>query len=367
MFNKRKALGYVVLLFILNKYVSAQQALVRSYDSPALSIGQAFLVHYGKKCLAALPNHVVTEAGIPYFLREGRDSILGEAESVENLGDDIAVALLSGRITKHCGYSITTISRAIDNILQSQGLGTLRSVNGDGTIANMAATVVDNDGQTFLRVQPSNQDIQIRKGQSGSLLMVNNQPVGMLLSVSSRYGVGKLIRLDTLLERIESHMAVASLTPDDKPSQVEDDQNLASYAQGAKIVSWSTVPTDSNHLTANLIADKKAPAWRTKVDHWPTEVEIDLADDKVVIDSILLDGQGVLKTELPKRVEILVKINPDVELWRSLMNRNVEFSEKGLATFKFAPTWARQIKIAIWETQGNRDVVSLKRIRVNGP
>ncbi|MGR9046606.1 MAG: hypothetical protein ACU83N_15050 [Gammaproteobacteria bacterium] len=365
--HARQIILYSMALLNWCAPISAQQALVRSYDAPALSIGQALIMHYGEQCLAVFPEHVADEAGIPAFLLEGRQSILGEAESVDRLSDDIAVARLTGRITKQCGYSITSMSRAIDRTLQGQGLGTLRSVNGDGTIANMAVTLVDNDGQTFLRVQPSNQSKEIRKGQSGSLLMVNNKPVGMLLAVNAHRGVGKLIRLDVLLERVEAHMAstsskMAAVVPPRKATE-----NLASSIRGASVIGWSTPPIDSSHLTANLVADEAAPAWRSRADRWPVEVEIDLADDKVVIDSITLDGDGVTTAELPKRVEIFVNISSDAERWRSLASRDVAFDDKGIATFTFAPSWARQIKMAVWSVQGKGDIVGLKRIRVHGP
>jgi len=35
--------------------------------------------------------------------------------------------------------------------------------------------------------------------------------------------------------------------------------------------------------------------------------------------------------------------------------------------FAFAPTWARQVKIAIGNSRGAADVTSLRRIRISNP
>jgi hypothetical protein len=348
----------------------AQQALVRSYTDPAQSIGQAYLTHYGDRCIALLPGHVATEAGIPAFLSEGSKS-LGESDDISDLGDDLGLARVTGSVTQDCGYSISTISRAVNNLISGQGLASLRSVNSDGTVANMSVAIVDNDGSLFLRVRPTNDRIQIRKGHSGSLLMIRDQPVGMLLSVSSRHGVGKVLRLDAMLSRAEDHMAgraqsATQETPADTPGTKSND--LAAAANGGSVSGWNTLPVDAEHRPANLVMDEAAPPWRAAVEKWPAEFELDLAGDKVIISRIELDGRDLPDTgELPGRVEILVNISEGERRWRSLLSREADFSGNGVAVFSFAPTWARQVRIAIGSSQGGGNVVGLRRIRISNP
>ncbi|MEA2093219.1 MAG: hypothetical protein U9P11_01495 [Pseudomonadota bacterium] len=348
----------------------AQQALVRAYDNPAQSIGQAYLTHYGDHCIALLPGHVAAETKIPAFLGEG-NSQLGESDEINDLGDDLAVAQVSGNIAQDCGNSISTISRAVDALLRSQGLATLRSVNSDGTLANMSVTVVDNDGEMYLRVRPTNDKIQIRKGHSGSLLMVGDRPVGMLLSVSSKYGVGKVLRFDKLLVRAENHMAKrlrAGSSDADKPAMGLAGLDLAAAANGGSVSGWNTLPVDADHRPANLIANETAPPWRANVDHWPAEIELNLAGDKVIISRIELDGRDIPSAEeLPGRVEIFVNVSSGERRWRSLLSREAEFDASGIAVFPIAPTWARQVKISIGNSRGANHVTSLRRIHVSNP
>jgi hypothetical protein len=349
---------------------AAKQALVRAYENPALIIGQAYLTHYGDHCIALLPAHVATEAKVPAFLGEGT-SQLGEADEVNDLGSDLSVAQVTGSIAQDCGNSISTISRAIGNLVRSQGLATLRSVNSDGTLANLSVAVVDNDGKMFLRVRPTNDKIQIRKGHSGSLLMVGDRPVGMLLSVHARHGVGKVLRFDALLERAESHMAKRKRTASPGMTSPESGKaaiDLAAAANGGSVSGWNTLPVDADHRPANLVGSETAPYWRAKVENWPAEIELDLAGDKVIISRIELDGSGLQTAdELPGRVEILVNISSDERRWRSLLSREAEFDANGIAVFAFAPTWARQVKITIGNSRGAVDVTSLRRIRVSNP
>jgi len=348
----------------------AQQALVRSYADPALSIGQAYLTHYGELCVALLPTHVATEAGTPAFLLEG-NALLGESDAVSDLGDDVSVAVVSGSASEDCGYSMSTISRAINSLIRDQGLATLRSVNGDGSLARMAVAIIDDDGHTYLRVRPTSDRIQIRKGHSGSLLMIRDQPVGMLLSVNARHGVGKILRFDALLSRAEAHLAgaarpAAGVQPVTTSAAARGD--LAASANGGKVTGWNTLPVDAEHRAANLLGGAAAPYWRSRVETWPVEVEVDLAGEKVVINRIELDGNGVPDPgELPKRVEIFVNVSSEGKKWRSLLSREAQYDANGVAVFTLAPTWARQVKIAIGNSRSGGTTTSLRRVRISGP
>lgn len=365
--DRAATLATCISFCLLCTTAAAQQALVRSYSDPALSIGQAWLTHYGEHCIALLPVHVAAEAGIPAFLSEDSGS-LGESDDISDLGDDLGLARVSGSLTQDCGYSISTISRAVSSLISGQGIATLRSVNSDGTVAQMAVAIVDDDGRMFLRVRPTNDRVQIRKGHSGSLLMIGDQPVGMLLSVSSRHGVGKVLRLDTVLSRAEDHMAAQGHAGQPAGETTAASNDLAAAANGGSVSGWNTLPVDAAHRPSNLVMDDSAQPWRTVATDWPVEVELDLAGAKVVISRIELDGRDVADAaELPRRVEILVNISSDKPRWRSLLSREANFGDDGIAAFTFAPTWARQVRIAFSSNRGDADGLSLGRIRISGP
>lgn len=53
---------------------------------------------------------------------------------------------------------------------------------------------------------PTVEGERIRKGQSGSLLFVNEQTVGMLQAVNARSGIGTVMWTDALLAKVETYM-----------------------------------------------------------------------------------------------------------------------------------------------------------------
>lgn len=346
----------------------AQQALVRSFENANLEIGQAYLSHYGARCVAVLPTHVVEESGdVAAFLREGQDGLLGESNAFADLGDDVSVADLTGGITGNCGYSSLAVSRGVASRVRANAIASIRSVNGDGSIAQLSVTIVDDDGHTFLRVQPTNDVNQLRKGLSGSLLMSGDTPIGMLLSVNARFGVGKVIRFDKMFDKIDAFFAGTSETraagaPASRSTTTVTNESPAE-ASGA-ITSWSAMPIDAQHRASNLVASDDAPEWIAEIDTWPVVIEMDVPGGRVAIAGVELDGVGIADTgTLPATVELMVSATESGRRWRSVSGGAVNYTD-GVAKIQIAPSWARQIRLVISATDSGGSTVALRRLRV---
>lgn len=363
---RRAVPGLVVLLLCFVEPAAAQQALVRSYENAALEIGQAYLAHYADRCLAILPTHVAGEAGdIAAFLREGSDSLLGESVAVADLGDDVSIADVSGGITSSCGYSTMAVSRAVSSRIRANALASVRSVNGDGSIAQLSVTIIDDDGERFLRVQPTNDINQLRKGQSGSLLMSGDTPIGMLLSVNARFGVGKVIRLDKMFEKVDRFVSGGGAIAASRSGEAatRPATKTQPHRSGA-ITSWSALPIDAGHRAVNLVADDDSPPWIANVDAWPVDIEMDLPGDRMAIAGIELDGRGVTDIgTLPATVELMVSGSESGRRWRSVSGGALTF-EDGVATIAIAPSWARHIRLVISSAADGGKTVALTRLRV---
>lgn len=363
--TRHELLGLLSLLTFVQPAL-AQQTLVRSYENAALEIGQGYLTHYGNRCVAILPTHVAKEAGdIAAFLREGGKALLGESVTISDLGDDVSVADVSGGITSDCGYSTLAVSRAVSSRIKANALASVRSVNGDGSIAQLSVTIVDDDGERFLRVQPTNDMNQLRKGQSGSLLMSGDTPIGMLLSVNARFGVGKVIRLDKMFEKVDRFVSGGSARP--APTVASAPARPAVKSQPEKsgaITSWSALPVDAQHRAGNLVANDESPPWIADVDAWPVEIEMDLPGDRIAIAGIELDGRGVVDSgTLPATVELMVSGSESGRRWRSVSGGAIVFDD-GVATIAIAPSWARHIRLVISSAVDGGKTVALARLRV---
>ncbi|MBT8090348.1 MAG: discoidin domain-containing protein [Gammaproteobacteria bacterium] len=363
---KRYELFGLFALLTLMQPALAQQALVRSYENAALEIGQGYLSHYGDRCLAILPTHVAKEAGdIAAFLREGSKALLGESVVVSDLGDDVSVADVSGGITSDCGYSTMAVSRAVGSRIKANALASVRSVNGDGSIAQLSVTIIDDDGERFLRVQPTNDMNQLRKGQSGSLLMSGNTPIGMLLSVNARFGVGKVIRLDKMFEKVDRFVSGGAAIAAPTKAATPTTPTVKSQPQrSGSITSWSALPIDAGHRAVNLVADDDSPPWIANVDAWPVDIEMDLPGDRIAIAGIELDGRGVADAgTLPATIELMVSGSESGRRWRSVSGGAIVF-EDGIATIAIAPSWARHIRLVISSAADGGKTVALARLRV---
>ena len=355
-----------VAALLLSVSAGAQQALVRSYANPSLEIGQAYLAHYGDRCIAILPQHVADEAGeVAAFLREGPDALLGESRAFADLGDDLAVADLTGGIRTDCGYSTVAISRAVSSRIRANALASVRSINGDGSIAQLAVTIIDDDGGTFLRVQPTNDMNQLRKGQSGSLLVSGDTPIGMLLAVDSRFGVGKVIRLDVLLGKVDRFVSGSGdATARDTPVRAPSSGAPAVRQSDGIITSWSVLPIDAAHRAGNLVADDDSAAWAAVVNKWPVVIEMELPEGRTAIAGVELDATGVESPgALPTTVELMVSSTETGRRWRSVYGGAVSFSN-GIARISTAPSWARHIRLVISAAADGGDTVSLGRLRI---
>ncbi|WP_200251269.1 discoidin domain-containing protein [Thiococcus pfennigii] len=296
------------------------------------------------------------------LLGEGRTPLLGEAAGYTDLGDDIAIADVAGGLRQDCGYSIVAISRAVNTHIRANAIAGIRSVNADGSIAQLSVAIIDDDGGEFLRVQPTHATNQLVKGQSGSLLLAGDTPIGMLLSVDSRFGVGKVIRLDRLLEKVERRLGdSAPLAP---AAAVRGATAPVAADAGAAITGWSALPVDATHRAANLVASDDAPPWIADVDAWPVEIELELLGGRTTITGIELDGRGIEDPGvLPAVVEIMISATGEGRRWRSVAGGPIAF-EDGVARVSIAPSWARHVRLTISAPADGGRRVGLGRLRV---
>lgn len=333
----------------------AQQAVVRSYESRAEELGQAWMVQSGGRCLGIMPNHVAQQANVLSLLREGRSGLRGESREIIDLHDDIAIVLVEGNLAEDCGRTLGSVSRQVEHHLQNSGLGALRSINGDGSVRRLPVTVVDDDGETFLRILPNLESERIQRGDSGSLLMVNSEAVGMLLSVDARAGVGKVMRVDALLNKVQAHLSgipLARVTSAVVPTGVW------------RISGWNADPVGAAHTTSVLTKPGTDGFWSAHVSDWPAVLELDGPQRvRAVRGFEFYAGAEVNPKLLPAQVQVLASVTTDRSAWRSVGTATLTYRENR-AQIDFLPVRALKLRIEVFSSQGAEDAVALGRLRV---
>ena len=337
----------------------SEQAAVRSYENPALGIGQSFLASYGERCFVFMPSHVAKEADArPSLVKMAKKPVLGSSQDIWDLGDDVSMGMVQGEIARDCGRSISLLSRAVDKHVENTGLATLRWVNFDGSQGNIAVSVLDHGDPLYLRIQPANSKQQIRKGMSGSVLWANGHPVGILLSVHAARGRATVFRMDAMLARAEKKLraSTTSSIQQKEPALLEADNMLASDL-GASVTSWSVMAESADKQTTNLLDANLQSSWRAAVEKWPVSLEIDLAGEKQALGRIQLSGVGVDdEAHLPKRVTLLFNLSSSRKSWRTFSTVDLQFDENHLAEIRFPATWVRDLKLEFMGAQDQKTI-----------
>ncbi|WP_417545116.1 hypothetical protein [Marinobacter sp.] len=334
---------------------AAQQSVVRSYEALAQEIGQAWMVHSGGRCLGIMPNHVAQQGTVLSLLREGRAGLRADTAEIIDLGDDIAIVRVEGNLAQDCGRTLGSLSRQVEHHLRNSGLGALRTINGDGTVRHLPVTVVDDDGETFLRIRPNLDSERIQRGDSGSLLMVNGQVVGMLLSVDARAGVGKVMRVDTLLDKVEARLHEIR-TVQTKPAAVRSGM--------WKISGWNVDSTGVSHTTATLTEPGTDGFWSAHVPAWPAVLELDGPQSIRAVRGVEFTSSPEVDAKLlPAQVQVLTSIKPGSSAWRSVATEILTYHD-GRARIDFLPVRALKLRIEIYSSQDAGDAVALGRLQV---
>lgn len=162
-------------------------------------LGQALLLGRRGECYAITPAHVIGDSKFSTLLG-GAGKLKGEGDLVQTFGYDLSLLHVSGNLANQCGGSPDK-TMALDELLSTYTNATISTILDDGSISRLNVTIND-VGLIYLRVRIVNEIDEICKGFSGSLLLINNNPVGIILSVESKTGEARVLRYDRAIETI---------------------------------------------------------------------------------------------------------------------------------------------------------------------
>jgi hypothetical protein len=347
----------VATWLVLVPAANAQQALVHSPGAGGLEIGQAWLLSASGHCYAVLPAHVVHEAGERVLLlREGRGGERGELDATSDLGDDIAIGVVQGLAKQSCGPTMGSVGRAVGRQLAAGGGSALRTINGDGTVGRSGVLVVDDDGEQWLHVSPGRDQDRVRKGQSGSLLYAGDIPVGMLVSVNTSSGVGRVMRIDALMRKVEAAVRATST-----PVVVTSDAAAVQKPRAWEAVAWNVDPSAEGLSARSLTSPEEGRHWLAVFSHNPIYIDFRSPSGIQTVTELELDGRGVDARHLPSRVQILARVGTGG--WRAIKTVAPTFAS-GTSTVRFAPTRAELIRLEIYRGEGQGELLGLRGMTV---
>ena len=160
----------------------------------AAEFGQRILRERENKCFVITPFHVIdnSSGNIEVFQQSGRVA-LAKIEKIYSSADLAILKVISGKL--NCEKWVNT--QNIQMMLDTQSQGFFRTREEDGSLSNFSVDIT-NIGEEYITVKPLNLEQSLSQGMSGSSLIINGVPIGILLSVEIETNTGIVIRRNTI-------------------------------------------------------------------------------------------------------------------------------------------------------------------------
>ncbi len=193
-----KATALLLCTLAVTSTSKASDAFVET-DSEA---GKGIFRPVGNYCFVYTPSHVL-ENSDTYFIssRHVKDA---EASLLTSYPQDLAILQLPIDHAEMCRDSSWQSVERVAAILEGLNKATLSFRRKSGSLTEYPLRISKVDLHTYFYVQLENVDTQIIQGMSGSIVMVGEYPIGMLVSVEGREG--KVLRMDSMADISESVM-----------------------------------------------------------------------------------------------------------------------------------------------------------------
>jgi len=258
-----------------------------AWSAPALvhagpEQGQALLFHHRNLCFALTAHHVVQgEDFIELLVPGSRDRIALASRAAEMPGD-LALLSVSRLPVSHCGRSLETLSDVVTGMIERTSRGRearLPKVWESGALDFELVRIARLDA--FYIELTSGEAGVIERGDSGTALMLDEAPIGILLDAGNEQLRSRALRMDValwMLERVLGREAIPAV-PAASPGTLGD---LASApSDGARIaeIGVRTHPESPGRPASMLTPNPDDGPWIGIAEVFPVDIVIDLGGD----------------------------------------------------------------------------------------
>lgn len=355
----RQLLSLILLACLTAQALAAGSRPAQAYIR-AGEHGQALLLNRLGECYAVTPAHVIGGDLFATLIGGEAGKPRGDADLLQTFGYDLSILRVTGALAKQCGGPLANVP-VLDGLLSATSAANVTSVNEDGSISRRNVTLND-VGLIYLRLRPDTGN-ELFKGLSGSLVLVGDKPVGILMSLDAETGEGRALRFDRAIETLRPFFGLSGGIAVAAPDALVP--KAAGAGLQATIVSWSSPPIGAGYRASNLINTReKASVWYATADKFPLELIIQLPGDKShTLDALRLIGEGVEPGErLPRDFEVLIRSSVEGN-WLPVSN-GTYFKTETDKLVRFAPVRARQVMLRIYSHWGDSEAVGLSGIEI---
>jgi hypothetical protein len=325
-------------------------------------IGQGLLVSHNQNCHLITPAHVVSGTSFVYLSGRGGKPPLGDGIGGMVFGYDLSVLDVEGELFSQCGQPFDSVNRKIEKYLVVDSLGEVNIVNQDGSVYRVPVAIVD-QSLTYLKIKPTDVSDQFLKGMSGSLLTVQGEAIGMLMSVSD--GVGNVLRTDRLLETITPYFRNTKASYSSKAGPDSFILQFENEIQDIKVVRWSSRAIDSTHRAANvLVRDSSVAPWITSINALPESITFELPESSK-IQNIYVSDEGLENnTSMATTIEVLLDISGS-GAWRSYgVMLPAKVKGRPMLVFDLLGRSGKQVMLRLHSNKGNGRSIGLGKVYI---
>jgi hypothetical protein len=163
---------------------------------------RGFAVARGSECLIITVGHLVSSPGTSLVMVVGARMQSGSAQVVQSFTDDIAILRVEGK-TALCEKFEGIDTSDLDTVFETASQGLLRGRTESGEQSQVPVFLTKVSAR-YVSVSPVQPQQRLSEGMSGSLLVVDGRPAGILQLVETANNRGTVYRLDRVAQTVSS-------------------------------------------------------------------------------------------------------------------------------------------------------------------
>jgi len=209
----------------------------------------------GESCFAIAPASVAPEGAVLQAIIPGQ--VRKPAEVARTFSAGVAIVRI-GETNTACNDKVWVEGKNLETVLGRTSIGALQIRTSDGNVTVIHVRVSEREPDGFFTITPVHYAATLMEGMSGSRVLLEDSPAGMLLSVDIKQNRGRVIRQDHLSKLIEPFFDALPAPLLAKPSEVEPASTGASstvsdLTEPDLAASESAAPVLTDSVSADVV------------------------------------------------------------------------------------------------------------------
>jgi len=291
---------------------------------------QAYLFSHRNNCYAIVPNHAVRRQVISLYKGDPPVTGSGQVTHIRFVEDstDLALAYVDGPLANQCGIEWERLDDDLSRMFLSSTQANLITFSRRGLQTNIPLRVVSVEYEhILLQEEDKERDGEVGQGKSGSLVTIDDVPVGIALQAGAGENGDqiKALRMDAIKNRLNRFIVGSDVGSQSHKPKIQ----TPTAAHAFEVLHWNVLPLAPENNPDNLT--RESGAFITEKLSTVLELDLRLLGDeaqtvkKITIKSNIEDDHYTA----PRKIQLLASNQPDKSRARDLGYATNEMSING--------------------------------------